>query len=225
VPPAAPSPTRRTPRSCERAIKKIEAGKQPEAALTLKVVRRQMSAAWRGAKYVIRTAPPPVAEADRLHRRARVSGGAAGGVTYASAPETGVRVLTLQHDVATDLAQLVDGSHGTGLNPIATTLNFALDRRDAAIADIVKLAPPAPPLPDDRAPARASQEDAAPTFDALMPGIVPEFDDEIQAIEALKADATDVTAGGLRLLNAAETQAGKTKEFVNTTWPPAPADD
>jgi hypothetical protein len=215
----------RTERALERAIKKIEAGKQDEAAVTLKVVRRQLAASWRAARYIVRTAPPPAPPVDdkAVKGRARASGGAPAGLTFASPPETAVRVLTLQHDVAADVAQLVDGAHGSGLAPISTTLNLALDRRDAALRDILRLAPPAPPVPADKA--RASQEDAPPTFDTLMPGIVPQFDDEIQGIDVLKSDATDVTAGGLRLLNAAEAQLGRTKAFVTTTWPPAPVGD
>ena len=52
----------RTERALERATRKVENNKVAEAATTLKVVRRQLAAAWRGTKYVIRTAPPPVPE-------------------------------------------------------------------------------------------------------------------------------------------------------------------
>jgi len=217
----------RTERALERATNKIEDGEVDKAAVTLKVVRRQMAAAWRGAKYVIRTAPPPPAAED-ARVRARKSGDGPVGPTYAAPAETGVRVLTLQHDVASGVAQLIDGSHGTGLNALSTTLYLTLDRRDQAIAYIASVAPPAPPEAEDaRVPARASQEedDAPPTFDVLMPTVVPQFDDEIQAIQGTEADATDLTAGGRRLLNAAAAQIGRTKNVVNTTWPPVPAED
>jgi len=60
----------RTERALERATKKIENGKPADAATTLKVVRRQMAAAWRGPKYVIRTAPPaPPADDARVNAR------------------------------------------------------------------------------------------------------------------------------------------------------------
>ena len=216
----------RTERALERATNKIEDGEVDKAAVTLKVVRRQMAAAWRGAKYVVRTAPPPPAEDARV--RARKSGDGPVGPTYAAPAETGVRVLTLQHDVASGVAQLIDGSHGTGLNALSTTLYLALDRRDQAIAHIASVAPPAPPEGEDaRVRARASQEEDSeqPTFDLLMPFVVPQLDDEIQAIQGTEADATDLTAGGRRLLNAAEAQIGRTKNVVNTTWPPVPAED
>jgi hypothetical protein len=40
--------------------------------------------------------------------------------------------------------QLVDGSHGAGLNALSRTLFLALDRRDRAIEDVRVLARPAP---------------------------------------------------------------------------------
>ena len=66
----------RAERALERATKRIESGEVDKAALSLKVVRRQTAAAWRGAKYVIRTAPPPVPPEDlrvRAPARARTT--------------------------------------------------------------------------------------------------------------------------------------------------------
>jgi len=216
----------RTERALDRATRKIEHGKVADAAVTFKVVRRQLSAAWRGAKYVVRTAPPPPVVDDALHARARKSDDPPPGAPYASAPETAVRVLELQHTVAAEVAQLIDGAHGTGLDALARTLNFANDRRDGALNYILSVAPPPPPAVEDRVRAHKSQEeDAAPTFDVLMPSLIPDLDDELQGIEGLKSDATDLTAGGRRLLNAAEAQIEGSKAFVNTHWPPVPAED
>jgi hypothetical protein len=53
--------------------------------------------------------------------------------------------------------QLVDGSHGAGLNALSRTLFLALDRRDRAIEDIRVLAPPAP-RSEDIARVRGPQE-------------------------------------------------------------------
>ena len=58
-----------------------------------------------------------------------------------------------------------------------------------------------------------------------MPNIPPQLNDELQGIEGTKSDATDLTAGGRRLLNAAENQVRATLGFVNTTWPPVPEED
>jgi hypothetical protein len=218
----------RAERALRHATKRIENNKLDKAAASFKVVRRQMAAAWRGAKYVIRTTPPPPPEEDRVKVRARASGGAPVGPTLASPADTGFLVLSLQHEVAADVIQLVDGAHGTGLNMLSRTLFFSLDRRDKAIQDILVLSPPAPPADDARVPVRAHAAGGAPvatTFDTVMPNVVPQLADEIQGAEGLKSDATDLTAGGRRLLNAAENQVERTTGVVNTNWPPVPAED
>jgi hypothetical protein len=217
----------RAARALDRATKRIENGDVAKAALALKVVRRQTAAAWRGAKYVIRTAPPPVPPED-LRLRARASDDPTG-PTYASPAESAFAVLTLQHDVATSVVQLIDGSHGSGLQALSRTLYLTLDRRDRAIQDIRTLAPPPPP-PEDlarkSARARASQDEDAPVgFETVMPNTIGQFDDETQAIEATKSDATDLTAGGRRLLSAAGVQISATKNVVNTVWPPVVPED
>ncbi len=212
----------RTERALERATKRMENGQPADAAVTLKVVRRQMAAAWRGAKYVIRTTPaPPPPEDFARARRAQATP-----ATYAGPADTAFRVLTLQHDVSSSMVALIDGAHGTGLNALSTTINLANDRRDQALAYILSVSPPVPPE-EDFARARASQEEGEgpPTFDVVMPNLAPQIDDELQAIEGTKADATDLTAGGRRLLTAAGTQVEATKAFVNLNWPPVPAED
>ena len=219
----------RTERALERATRKIENGKTVEAATTLKVVRRQLAAAWRGTKYVIRTAPPPIAEDARV--RARKSGGAPVGPTYATPPDTAFRVLTLMHDVSSELVGLVDGSHGTGLNGLSTTLNLVDDRRDQALQYILTVEPPVPPEAEDaaaaqvRAQASQEEEDAAPTFASVLPNLNPQLDDELQAYAGTLADATDLTAGGRRVLNAGQAQVTRTKAFVTANWPLLPPED
>ena len=212
----------RAEKALYHATKRIDNGKLDKAAASLKVVRRQTAAAWRGAKYIIRTTPPPPAEEARVSSRAHASGGAPAGPTLAAPADPGVAVLSLQHDVAADMIQLVDGAHGTGLDMISRTLFFALNRRDQAIQDILVLSPPAP-AQEARVHAHASG--GAPvvnTFDTLMPNVVPQFQDEIQAAEGLKSDATDLTQNGRKLLNDAENQVTKTMGVVNTNWPPVP---
>jgi hypothetical protein len=216
----------RTKRALRRAVKLIE-NNDPASAATLKVVRRQMAAAWRGAKYVIRTTPPPPPAGDaRVHAHKSGFSNLVLGATPASPADTGLRVLMLQHHVAATMIQLVDGAHGTGLNALSTTLNFTLNRRDQALRDIVALVPPAPPAEDARVHAHASgTAPVVSTFDTLMPEYVPFLTDESQAIDGLKSDATDLTTGGRRLLTDAQNQILATTGFVNTTWPPLPADD
>ena len=217
----------RTERALERATERYENGSPLDAVPTFKVVRRQLAAAWRGAKYVIRTAPPPVPEEDlaRVRRRAKVAQDE-GGPTYASPAESGFAVLSLQHDVAAEVTQLIDGSHGAGLNALSKTLYLTLDRRDRAIQDIFTLSPPAPPEDLARVRARVSQEEGeVVTFDTVMPNTIAQFDDELQAIAGTEADATDLTAGGRRLLDRAATQVTATKARVNSLWPPVPPED
>ena len=219
----------RTQRALERATERYESGSPLDAVPTFKVVRRQLASAWRGARYVIRTTPPPPPEEDlaRVHRKARASGDPVG-PTYATPPDTAFAVLSLQHDVAAEITQLIDGSHGTGLAALSKTMFLALDRRDQAIQDIKTLAPPPPPEEDlARVRARKSQEedDAGPTFETVMPNTIAQFDDELQAITGTQLDATDLTAGGRRLLSRASAQVTATKATVNTIWPPIPPED
>jgi hypothetical protein len=124
------------------------------------------------------------------------------------------------------VAQLVDGSHGTGLNALSRTLFLALDRRDRAIQDILTLAPPAPSDDDAADDARASGDGpVVSTFDTVMPNVAPQLDDEIDAIEATKSESPDLTPTGRGVLEAAEAQIGKTKTVVDSHWPPIPDED
>jgi len=59
----------------------------------------------------------------------------------------------------------------------------------------------------------------------VMPALNPQIDDELQAIAGTVSDATDLTAGGRRLLNAAQTQVTATGTFVSTNWPLVPPED
>jgi hypothetical protein len=212
----------RTERALERATRKIENDKTVEAAKTLKVVRRQLAAAWRGTKYVIRTTPPPP-PAEDARVRARAAGDAPAGPVFASPPETAFRVLTLQHDVASAMVALIDGSHGTGLNGLSTTLNQVNDRRDQALQYILGVEPPLPPDPEGEE--GGEEEGAVPTFATVMPPYASFLDDELQAITGTLLDATDLTNGGRRLLNAANAQVSRTKTVVSTNWPIVPAED
>jgi hypothetical protein len=224
------SPVARAERALRRAARKIENDKPAAAARPLKVVRRQMAIAWRGAKYKIRTAPPPPADDARVSPQARVSGDGPTGPTYASPADTGFRVLTLQHDVAADLTQLIEDAPDSSLQAIGTTLSFALDSRDGAIRDILSLAPPAPSDDEgaDEASVRARASGDGPavtTFDTVMPNVAPQLDDELEAIDGTTSEATDLTPGGRQLLDAAAAQIGKTKAVVDTHWPPIPPED
>jgi hypothetical protein len=136
-------------------------------------------------------------------------------------------VITLQHKVAAGMVQSVDGAPDGALPALSTTLNFALTQRDQAIRDIVAFAPPAPPDEDRAAPTARTSGDGpvVSTFETVMPNAIDQLDDELQAIDGLKSDATDLTSSGRRLLTAATTHIATTRGVVNRTWPPIPAED
>jgi hypothetical protein len=209
---------KRTETALDRATRQVENGSTAKAVKSLKTVRRQLSSAWRGARYVIRTTPPPPAD------EARVSGDGPIGPTYASPADSAFAVLTVQHDVAAAMVQLVDGSRGTALSALSTTLFLALDRREGAIKEIRAIAPPA--AEEARARARASGDGPVVAgFDTVMPNVLGQLDDELQAIDGTRTDAEDLTAGGRRILNKAQPQVQRTRQTVNASWPPVPAED
>src|SRR4051794_22509013 len=74
APPVVPSivQTRitRTENALERLTEYVDDQDSVKAGKVAKVIRRQTAAAWRGAKYYLRTAPPPITD-DALHARAR----------------------------------------------------------------------------------------------------------------------------------------------------------
>jgi hypothetical protein len=230
APPTLPSIVRvritRGEASLARAGDYVDRDMPDKAVASLLNARRNMYAAWRGAKYVIENAPPPVAEEGAFHRgKAHASGGAPAGTAYADPPTTGVAVLGYQHDVATAAYGLLDGAKGALRDSVSTTIFAALDRRDAAIAYIHTLPPP--PAADagfHRGKAHASGGAVVGGFSTLMPGIVPDLDDELQQIKGLISGGA-LTTGEKRIMNLAQLQVFNTEQTVNTFWPPVPAAD
>jgi hypothetical protein len=249
TPPPLPALVRtrvvRTENALERLTESVDDGDAVQAAKTAKVIRRQLSAAWRGTKYYIKNAPPPPPPADdarvhvsdaRVHVkdlpprvRARITGGAPAAGTIADPPTTAIGVFQLQDDVISTIVELTDGARVPLLDAMSTTLFYALDKRDAAVEDVHTLAPPAPPPADDarfQPHAHASGGAVAGgTFDAVMPQVVGMIDDELQQIDGLQSDATDLRPGATKILRAAEAQALITQRQVNTYWPPLPPGD
>jgi len=249
TPPPLPAIVRtrvtRTENALERLTESVDDGDAVQAAKTAKVIRRQLSAAWRGTKYYIKNAPPPPPPADdarvhvndaRVHVkdlaprvRARITGGAPAAGTIADPPTTTIGVFQLQDDVISTIVELTDGARVPLLNEVSKTLFFALDKRDAAVEDVHTLAPPAPPPADDaRFDPRAHVSGGAVaggTFDAVMPQVVGMIDDELAQIDGLQSDATDLRPGAKKILRAAEAQALITQRQVNTYWPPLPPGD
>lgn len=204
---------------------------------TAKVVRRQLAAAWRGAKYYITHAPAPPADDARTHSarkgvrvrdlapkvRAKISQDDA--VVIADPVTTAMAVFNEFHNVSSTAIELTDGARVPVLDALSRTLFLTLDRRDKAIADVKLLAPPVPPEAEDASVhAKAAQEEGAVTFDVTMPGLILFLDDEIQHIDGLTTDATDLRPGGSRILAKGRAQIVQTEATINAAWPPATED-
>jgi hypothetical protein len=214
-------------KALDRAGDYVDKDKPDKAVVSLKNARRNMYAAWRSAKYLIDNAPPPAPVTDgwvKPHRSVRKAGG--GGGTAASVPETALAVLTLQHYAATTAFDIMDGGKGTLLGAANTTAFAALNRRDQAIAYIHQVAPPAPVASGSvrsSSSVHASGAPVAATFDTVMPGLVPQMDDEAQQISGLE-DGGALVPKAKSLLNDALLQITKAERKVNAYWPPLPAD-
>lgn len=194
----------------ERATEYVDTAQPDKAVAQLAVARTQLRKAWDGAKYVIQTAPPPVADSGAV---GRASGAPVGGSPYADQFYTGYAVTSLQHDVASAAISLADGAQGTLLSSLSTTIFSALNGRDAAIAYIHS---------KDTAPAPARKSDAV--LSPWAAAMAPEsslLDDELQQIRGT-LQANKSTGLG-KVLKAAEAQDTKTRTNVNKFWPPAPA--
>ena len=227
-PPVLPSLVRtriaRGTKAIERAGDWVDQEDNTKAVVSLRNVRRNMYAAWRGAVDVVENAPPPTPPGDGLRRgsvQARAS------ATYVSPEETAVAVLNFQHDVAVASYGLLDGAKGALRDAVSTTMFAALDRRDRAAVYIHSRPVPPPPPPDlahASALAHASDEDAPPSFATLMPAIVPDLDDELSQTKALLRGGA-LTPGEKRVMGQARTQVLETKDQINTWWPPLPPGD
>src|SRR4051812_16270782 len=201
-------PLGRGERALGRASDYVDKDKSDKAIVALKSARRNMYAAWRGAKYLIDHAPPPAPDSDGWIKSLSVHKAGSGGPAAASVPETAFAVLTLQHDAGTTAFDIMDGGKGTLLAAANTTVFAALNRRDQAIAYIHQVAPPAPVESGavrSSGPVHASGAPVAVTFDTVMPGLVPEFDDELQQIGGLQ-DGGALVPKAKTLLNDAQAQ-------------------
>lgn len=200
-------------KALDRAGDYVDRDMPDKAVASLLNARRNMYAAWRGAKYVIEHAPPPPpAEGGPAARASGIGPSdipAGTGATYADPVTTAVAVLGYQHTVASAAYGLLDGAKGALRDSVSTTMFAALNRRDEAIAYIQ-----AQPVPDP-----ATLPEGAVTFADVMPGVVPDLDDELQEIEGM-LDGGALTPGEKRIMNQADFQVFKTERTVNTNWPP-----
>jgi hypothetical protein len=195
----------------DSAADTVRAGNQTRTAQV------QSVRAWQATKYVIRTTPPPPPAGDR----AGSSGGAPAGPSFASPPDTSLAVFSLQHDLVTHAAGLL-GKDAALNGRLTAVMQKTATRRDAAIAYIHQVAPPAPPV-GDRAGASGGAVTAG--FDTTMPSVLPLLDDEIQALKGTLVLNPTLPAGVRTALQALVATDTQTKTTINTFWPPIVGDD
>src|SRR4051794_17223240 len=209
--------------SLARAADYVDRDLPDKAVASLLNSRRNMYAAWRGARYVIEHAPPPVAGDARVHRNAHASGAPVGaGTTYADPPTTALAVIGYQHTVATAAFGLLDGAKGALRDSVSTTMFAALNRRDSAIAYIHSIPPPPAAAARVKGRAHASGAPVGSDYGTLMQGVIPDLDDEMQQVEGL-VNGGALTSGEKRIMNQADFQVFKTEQTINAYWPPVAA--
>jgi hypothetical protein len=223
----------------DRAAKYADQGLPDKAITALTAGRNNLSKAWKGAKYVIQTAPPPVADDAAFHKRMFLKSGRIriykghgrrvhkadvvppAGALPATMYDTAFAVLSLQHYAATTTVGLIDDSSGTTLTAVRSTLARSVNDRDAAIAYIHSI-DPGPPADDARVRAH-SADDVVADWSTTMPNAIPQLDDEIQQAEGT-LDAGGLTGAQTSILQGADFRAIKTDRTLNLYWPPIPAE-
>jgi hypothetical protein len=202
----------------DRATALIDQGQSANAIPEFATVQANMTDAWTAAQYVIETAPPPVAEAGAVN----VVGAA--GTTFATPQDTAFAVLTLDHNVFTTAAGLVDTVDPTVLPNLRKLARAALKSRNTAIAYIHSIPAPAAP-PEARPKAKTSGTAVvAGDWTTVMPGLIPFLDDEIQQLTGTAALNPTLPPATLKMLNGWKNSVTRTELTVNLYWPPVPAE-
>jgi hypothetical protein len=201
----------------DRATALVDENQTAAAGIELSAAVRNMNYAWNAATYVIETAPPPVAGDGAF---GHVSGGAVGGLTFASPEATGFAVLMLQHTVATTAFGLVD-TDPTQLPGVRTTVLAALRARDAAIAYIHAI--PVPPASSGSVHATTSGGAVGSSWSILMPEMVSLLNDEIQQLRGTRAIDTSLSPLALQQMARWRLRIADQRDTINSYWPPVPA--
>jgi hypothetical protein len=228
----------RTQIALDNAANAIDEGKGATAAGPLRASRRYLLRSYRGAKYLIANAPPPVEEARvrpgkfvRLARRfirasrrdslasrrwirARPSQDDAVGPLFADLPTAVFNVFTSQYSAATSAVGMLPDVKGNLLNRVRTTLNTAIILRNRLVKTVALASPPV----EEARIAQADPDDAA-TFDVVMPGLIVLLDDEIQQMRATVQDPSVPAASRDALTNALAADQ-QIEQRVNSIWPP-----
>jgi hypothetical protein len=226
----------------ERAAKHSDEAQPAKAIIDLTAARENLSKAWSGAKYVIEHAPaPPAEEASAIHRGAFMKSGrlriykgkhhrkgsravhkaeAAAAPTPATIFDTGFAVLSLEHYAATTTVGLIDGSNGTNLLAVRSTLARSLNERDAAIAFIhsIDVKPPGEEGEEEEEEGEENEEGEEVGWAVTMPNAIPQLEDETQQAQGTIAEP-NLTGEQISILKGAEYRDLKTDRTLNTFWP------
>jgi len=234
-------PIERTQDALSNAADAVDAGDGAGAASALTASRRYLLRSYSGAKYLI--ALPPPAPADdasaspqrfrklarsfvRASRKGQQRGwirahasGDASGPLFADPVTAVFNVLTSQYSAATAAVGIAPDAKGQLLAKVKSALNTAIVLRNRLVKIIHQAAPPAP-AEDASVKAYASQEEGAPTFDLVMPGLTVLLDDELQQMQAAAAD-NSIPADSKAILTDAIAADKQIEALVNQYWPPA----
>jgi hypothetical protein len=214
----------RAQRALDRAVDYADEDQDGKAVAALYKVRLQMRLAWRAAKHVIDTAPPPAPAGDgaaRASRARRLTGAAPGAGAVADQYMTAGGVLALEHTVAQTAIGTIDTSHGALRDALSRTIFAALDKRDAAVAYIHSIDVPAPP---GDGVAHLMGAPVGGTWGTVMPPVGGQIEDEINQIEGALGLSQTMGAGIRRVLKDAEFQDILTQRAIDQFWPPVVGD-
>jgi hypothetical protein len=168
----------RTNKALSKATEHVDEAEYTKAIVSLRAVRRSLTAADKAARRAMNAVPAdPEAE----------------GVT--TGPDSVIAVLTLDQQVITGLAELLNGQSGSLVGAIGTTMTAAQNTRDKLVDAVIALDP----------------EGAADYADG-MADTVDSYTDEVSNISDTLADDT-LSAGGKSVLNTglAKSQATAAK--------------
>jgi hypothetical protein len=196
----------------------VDQGDPGLASGPLLSARTNMRMAWKAAKYVVRTAPPPPVAGDGAY--AHSSGGAPVG-GYATPQDTVFAVLGLQHDVAATSAALMGSGNAALEADLTATIRSTVKAQDAAVAYVHTIAPPGPPAGDGGATSGGGA--IAATWDTTMQQELPVLDDEIQTLRGARF-VTPLLTTTKSFLKRMANRDRATQATINQYWPPIVGD-
>jgi hypothetical protein len=237
-------PIQRTDEALSSAANAIDAGNGAQAAGPLTASRRYLLRSYSGAKYLIAHPPaPPADDASASPKKFRSlarsfirasrrgdqrrwikahASDAPAGPAFADGVTAVFSVLTSQYSAATAAVGMAPDTKGELLAKVKTTLNTAIVLRNRLVK-VIHAAAPTAPAEDAGARAHASQEEGAPTFDVVMPGLTVLLDDELQQMQAAAGDPS-MPSDAKAILTSAIAADKQIESLVNQYWPPV-ADD